>query len=70
MKPLSVYIHIPFCVSKCAYCDFASFPNREGDWQRYFETLWREIGTWKPKLSGYEAVTLFIGGGTPTLVPA
>ncbi len=70
MKPLSLYIHIPFCASKCAYCDFASFSGREGDWRRYFEALWDEIGAWKPELAGYEAATVFVGGGTPTLVDA
>ena len=67
---LSLYIHVPFCASKCAYCDFASFPNREGDWGRYFQALWDEIDGWGPELKGYEAATVFIGGGTPTLVPA
>ena len=68
MKPLSLYLHVPFCASKCAYCDFASFPNREGDWRRYFEALWGEIEAWRPGLEGYQAATVFIGGGTPTLV--
>ena len=70
MKPLSLYLHIPFCASKCAYCDFASFPGREGEWSRYFEALWNEIGDWRQELRGYEAATVFIGGGTPTLVDA
>lgn len=70
MNPLSIYIHIPFCASKCAYCDFASYPGRSGDWRRYFEALWREMEGWRDALEGYEAVTLFLGGGTPTLVPA
>ncbi len=69
MKPISLYIHIPFCASKCAYCDFASFPGREADWRRYFEALWGEMALWRPALAAREAVTLFIGGGTPTLVP-
>ena len=68
-KPLSLYIHVPFCASKCAYCDFASYPGREGDWARYFNALWGEIEAWRPRLSGYQAVTAFFGGGTPTLVP-
>lgn len=68
MKPLSLYLHIPFCASKCAYCDFASFPGREGEWDRYFAALWNEIEGWMPELRGHEAVTVFIGGGTPTLV--
>jgi len=70
MKPLSLYLHVPFCAAKCAYCDFASFPGREGEWGRYFEALWNEIEAWKPRLRGYEAATVFIGGGTPTLVDA
>lgn len=69
-KSLSLYIHVPFCLKKCAYCDFASFPNREGEWGRYFETLWAELADWKERLSGREAATVFFGGGTPTLVPA
>ena len=70
MYPLSLYIHIPFCLSKCAYCDFASYPGREGDWARYFGALWDEIDGWRPELGGYQVATAFFGGGTPTLVPA
>ncbi len=70
MYPLSLYFHVPFCLSKCAYCDFASYPGREGDWTRYFGALGGEIDGWGPELSGYEVATVFIGGGTPTLVPA
>lgn len=70
MKPLSLYIHVPFCASKCAYCDFASFPKREADWPRYFEALWGELDGWRGQLGDRELVTAFIGGGTPTLVPA
>ncbi|MBR1820532.1 MAG: radical SAM family heme chaperone HemW [Clostridia bacterium] len=70
MLPLSLYIHIPFCASKCAYCDFASFPNREGEWARYFEALWAELESWRSALRDREIATAFIGGGTPTLVPA
>ena len=69
MKSLALYIHVPFCAAKCAYCDFASYPGREGDWGRYFEALWEELASWRPKLAGYALATLFIGGGTPTLVP-
>ena len=70
MKELALYVHIPFCASKCAYCDFASFPRREGDWSRYFDALWGELDGWKPALAGYRIRTAFFGGGTPTLVPA
>ncbi len=67
---ISLYFHIPFCASKCAYCDFASYPGREGAWGRYFEALWDEMAGWKERLADYEIVTAFIGGGTPTLVDA
>ena len=70
MKPLSLYLHIPFCAAKCAYCDFASYPHREDTWRRYFEALWGELESWRPRLAGHEAVTVFFGGGTPTLVDA
>jgi len=70
MEPLSLYIHIPFCASKCAYCDFASYPGREGDWARYFGALWKELEDWRAALAGYGVATVFFGGGTPTLVDA
>ena len=69
-SPLSLYIHVPFCAAKCAYCDFASYPGREADWARYFDALWAEMAGWQGRLDGREVVTAFIGGGTPTLVPA
>ena len=62
MKPLALYIHIPFCASKCAYCDFASWPNREGEWARYFEALWGELESWRGRLEGREVRTAFFGG--------
>ena len=49
---LSLYFHVPFCLSKCAYCDFASYPGREGDWRRYFEALWRELERGQSALPG------------------
>ncbi len=67
---LSLYFHVPFCRSKCAYCDFASFPGREGEWKRYFEALWDELERWKGALAGRRIATVFFGGGTPTLVDA
>lgn len=70
MAPISLYIHIPFCASKCAYCDFASYPGRARDWGRYFDALCAELRDWGPRLAGREVATVFIGGGTPTLVPA
>ena len=65
--PLSLYIHIPFCKSKCAYCDFASFPGREAMWEAYFAALCGEIRAAGDDIHRVE--TVFFGGGTPSLVP-
>ena len=65
--PLSLYIHIPFCKSKCAYCDFASFPGREAMWEAYFAALCGEIRAVKG--DAHRVETVFFGGGTPSLVP-
>ena len=76
MKPLSLYIHVPFCVKKCAYCDFASYPGRETDWRRYFDEIATEIRLWSGETDfgllpeRYRVISMFIGGGTPTLVDA
>ena len=76
MKSLSIYIHVPFCARKCAYCDFASISGREADWGRYFDEILTEIRLWSEitdfGLLGdkYRVKTMFIGGGTPTLVDA
>ena len=70
MKPLAIYIHVPFCARKCAYCDFASFVAREDDWAGYFDALNGEIDAWAERLHDREARSVFFGGGTPSLVPA
>ena len=76
MKPLSVYLHVPFCAKKCDYCDFASFPGREADWGRYFDEIKAEIRHWSGETDfgrlseQYRIATVFVGGGTPTLVDA
>ena len=76
MKPLSLYIHVPFCARKCAYCDFASYPGRETDWRRYFDEIATEIRLWSGETDfgllseRYRVISMFIGGGTPTLVDA
>ena len=70
MKPLAIYIHVPFCARKCAYCDFASFAGREDAWQDYFAALRAEMDAWADRLRAYEARSVFFGGGTPSLVPA
>lgn len=66
--PISIYIHVPFCAAKCAYCDFASFPNRLRDADAYFDALNAEIESWSDTLKNCEIQTVFFGGGTPTIV--
>lgn len=76
MKPLSIYVHVPFCAQKCAYCDFASYPGRETDWGRYFGEIATEIRLWSDNTDfgllsrRYRVISVFVGGGTPTLVDA
>lgn len=66
MKNLELYIHIPFCVKKCAYCDFLSFSCDERTQISYADALIREIEFYGPKMKDYLVSTIFIGGGTPT----
>lgn len=70
MKALAIYIHVPFCQQKCAYCDFASFSGRQDIWKPYFNALLGEIDTWADELRVREARSVFFGGGTPSIVPA
>ena len=66
INKLELYIHIPFCIRKCAYCDFLSFPAGEKDRQSYVEALLDEIYGAKEK---GDAATVFFGGGTPSILP-
>lgn len=70
MKELSIYIHIPFCIRKCHYCDFLSAPADRTAQEEYLYALIREIQTEAITYRDYEVVTVFIGGGTPTAVDA
>lgn len=58
-KELSIYIHIPFCVQKCLYCDFLSAPAPEGLRERYVERLGREITEESGKYSAYVVKSVF-----------
>lgn len=70
MKKLGLYIHIPFCIKKCKYCGFVSFDRcNETIWKAYFDALMNEIDIRAKEYSDYEIDTVFIGGGTPTIVP-
>lgn len=63
-----LYLHIPFCVKKCNYCDFLSAPAAEEDRKAYAACLKKEILAYRS--AGYEADTVFFGGGTPSLLSA
>lgn len=65
---IGIYIHIPFCKSKCNYCDFNSYSGREHLAGSYFDALFSEMGNSAEVLSGRPVKTIFIGGGTPSLV--
>ena len=65
-----IYVHIPFCKSKCTYCDFASYPNEINKKESYFACLYRETKGRGLQLKGKKFDTVYIGGGTPSVVPA
>lgn len=65
---IGLYIHLPFCKSKCYYCDFNSYANEESMIEPYLRALKKEIDKVGEKLSNYEITTVFIGGGTPSLI--
>ena len=61
--PIGLYVHVPFCVSKCAYCDFASYAHRETDISRYVDVVAREIASRGAETRHPRADTIFLGGG-------
>ena len=67
-KELELYLHIPFCVKKCAYCDFLSAPADEDAKQEYVNALLCEIQGYEAYHEPYQVTTIFMGGGTPSLL--
>ena len=67
-KELELYVHIPFCVKKCAYCDFLSGPAWEAEKAAYTDALLREIKSVKAAYRDYRVSTVFLGGGTPSVL--
>ena len=66
-----LYIHIPFCVQKCLYCDFPSVAGAiETKGAAYVAALIRQIGLWRQRFPAFEPQTVYIGGGTPSLLTA
>jgi len=71
VAPLHLYVHIPFCVHKCPYCDFNSHVRQSPPWSTYQQALLRELSYWsaQPQYAGRPIQTIFFGGGTPSLAP-
>ena len=67
---LGLYIHIPFCKSKCAYCDFYSLPHREEEMDAYCAALTAHLIETAPRCESYAVDTVFFGGGTPSYLGA
>ena len=65
-KRLGVYIHIPFCASKCAYCDFCSLPDREKLMPYYQDAILLQLQETLPRMKDYFIDSVFFGGGTPS----
>lgn len=65
----NIYIHVPFCGSKCKYCAFYSFATPNPDWEKYANSICNELKFWSQKLGKINVPTIFFGGGTPSLMP-
>lgn len=69
MKKIAIYIHWPFCLSKCPYCDFNSHLSSNIDIEQWKRSYLKEIEYFKYKISGRYISSIFFGGGTPSLMP-
>ena len=65
---LGVYVHIPFCIKKCSYCDFVSYPNQYEKQEEYIKKLIKEIEENQKLLEDNEITTIYFGGGTPSYI--
>lgn len=70
MRPLEIYIHIPFCIQKCQYCDFLSAPSTAKERQEYVESLCQKIHSYGELATAFHIVSIFVGGGTPSILEA
>ena len=72
LTPLLLYVHIPYCVHKCHYCDFNSHVRSSHDWSGYQKALLSELTQWskQPQFAGRQLQSIFFGGGTPSLAPS
>ena len=69
MEEIGLYLHFPFCVKKCAYCDFLSFPTTEDVKKIYAASLIREIRGYTAAAKDCTVTSIFLGGGTPSIMP-
>ena len=67
-KGVEIYVHIPFCVKKCAYCDFLSFPADEDKVHRYIRALQKEIALRGSSIDHKSITSIYFGGGTPSYI--
>lgn len=68
-SPLGFYVHVPFCTVKCSYCDFNSYAGIDDMQAEWLAAALVETKLWAPRLMGRRVSTIFIGGGTPSLLP-
>lgn len=68
MKELELYIHIPYCIKKCDYCDFLSFSSTKEQREAYVDALLHEIREKQAWAQSYKVTSIFIGGGTPSIL--
>lgn len=67
MKELGIYVHVPFCIQKCYYCDFISYANKETKIETYIQAVKKEIQEEGKQKEG-KVTTIYLGGGTPSLL--
>lgn len=69
-KPLGIYVHVPFCKAKCAYCDFYSLPNAAEKMDIYVKAVTAHLTETAPRAERHRVDTIYFGGGTPTFLGA
>ena len=67
LRPLGLYIHIPFCRCKCAYCDFYSLPGQNSRMDEYLDAVIKHLKEVAPRAGSHEVDTVYFGGGTPSI---
>ncbi|MFL2746320.1 MAG: radical SAM family heme chaperone HemW [Dehalococcoidia bacterium] len=67
--PIGLYIHIPFCETKCSYCDFNTYAGIENLLTQYIDSICKEIKLWGSVIPNAHISTIFFGGGTPSYIP-